>query len=180
MYSDVGDESKIHFVFYTSAPKKNIDTTQIEKIFREQFPDSSAIELDIFFAEDITDEISDAVFAFSIKKLYAEHGKTLLAHNFRYYVKGKTEKTVDDDISKTIKENPASFRLKNNGITIICDSFDIDGNIVKLRNFSIVNGGQTTYQLHKSKNLDAKHDFWLPCKIIKVIGRNNFDLKLPC
>lgn len=214
LYSDIGEESKIHFVFYTSASKKNIDTVQIEKMFCEQFSDSSMIELSLLFADDILDEISDAdsakqivqkenipideknnyllygddaaivnVSAFSIKQLYAEHGKTLLAHNLRYYVKGKAEKTVDDDISKTIKENPASFWLKNNGITIICDSFEIDGNIVKLRNFSIVNGGQTTYQLHKSKNLDAKHDFWLPCKIIKVIGnteqeKDNFILEI--
>ena len=64
---------------------------------------------------------------------------------------------------------PASFWLKNNGITIICDSFELDGVEVKLTNFSIVNGGQTTYLLSKSK-ITAANDLWLPCKIIKTRG----------
>ena len=215
LYSDVGEESKIHFVFYTSAPnKKSIDKAKIEKIFREQFLDSSAIELSLLFADDIVDEIKDAesakqivkkgkIFidetdnyllyrdnavivnasAFSIQQLYIAHGNSLLARNLRYYIKGKNEKRVDNAILKTIKEDPDSFWLKNNGITIICDSFDIDGREVKLRNFSIVNGGQTTHQLKMSKSINADHDLWLPCKIIKILGdseeeKDNFILEI--
>ena len=207
LYSEVGEESKIHFVFYTSAPhKKSIDTADIERKFREQFIDSSAIEVSILFAEDIADEISVAesaaqivkkgkiriddkdnyllydndnynaaivnVSARSINDLYAEHGKTLLARNLRYYIKGRNEKKVDDAISKTIKDNYKSFWLKNNGITIICDDFRIDGREVHLENFSIVNGGQTTYQLSQNASLVAEHDFYLPCKIIKASGNS--------
>ena len=40
----------------------------------------------------------------------------------------------------------SSFWLKNNGITIVCGDFEIDGREVKLRDFSIINGGQTTYR----------------------------------
>ena len=207
-----GDDSKVHFVFYTSAPKKrSVDTDDIEKKFRAQFDDSSAIEVSILFADDIKREIDNAeaqrftiergniriddkdnyllygddavivnVSAFSIKKLYAEHGKNLLALNLRYYIRN-TE--LDKKIRETIRDNPASFWFKNNGITIICEKFRFDGREVHLENFSIVNGGQTTYMLHKSKNLDAAHDFWLSCKIIKTVGitadeKNAFSLEI--
>lgn len=86
-------------------------------------------------------------------------------------------------MKETIEQNPESFWLKNNGITIICDDFRIDGREVHLKNFSIVNGGQTTYVLHKSKFLDKDHDFWLSCKIIKTSGtteteKNIFSLEI--
>ena len=43
--SEIGDESKIHFVFYTSAPKKDsIDTNHLERKFRELFIDSKLID----------------------------------------------------------------------------------------------------------------------------------------
>ena len=123
------------------------------------------------------------VSAFSIKKLYAEHSISLLARNLRYHIKGKNEKRVDDGISKTIKESPENFWLKNNGLTMICDDFQIDGREVKLRNFSIVNGGQTTYMISQSEHIDARHDLWLLCKIIKIKGetedsKKNFVLEI--
>lgn len=46
-----------------------------------------------------------------------------------------------------------------------------------MKNFSIVNGGQTTYNLYKSKELNKDNDFYLPCKIITVRG-NNEDEKI--
>ena len=206
-----GDDSKIHFVFYTSAPKKKIDTVDIEKKFREQFTAFDAIEVSILFVEDIEKQIREAeayrqsvesgkilidapknilhygddavivnVSAFSIKQLYAEYGTNLLSLNLRYHITGGK---IDREIRETIKDNPASFWFKNNGITIICDYFRPDGREVHLENFSIVNGGQTTYMLHKSKNLDAAHDFWLSCKIIKTVGitadeKNAFSLEI--
>ena len=194
------DAAKIHFAFYTSAPKNKIDKEQLKKKFREQFTDFSSMEIFILFAEDVAEEIKESesrkptveygklrideknnylqygdaaaivnVSAFSIKQLYAEHNINLLSRNLRYHIKGGK---LDGEIKKTIKENPETFWLKNNGITIICDDFKIDGREVKLRNFSIVNGGQTTYLLNKSKTIDAKHDFYLSCKIIKATGNS--------
>ena len=40
-----------------------------------------------------------------------------------------------------------------------------------MANFSIVNGGQTSYVLHRSEHIDKHHSFWLPCKIIKIVGK---------
>ena len=215
LHAEIGEESKIHFVFYTSAPKSRIDVRRIEKKFREQFIYSNNIELDILFADDVEDDIKESLLrkpsveygkiqideannylaygddaviinisAFSIKELYAEHNIVLLSQNLRYHIKGKAAGfDIDKAIKNTIEKNPSSFWLKNNGITIICDNFKIDGNVVKLWNFSIVNGGQTTYQIHRNENIDKQNSFWLPCKIIRNTGknedeRNSFSLEI--
>ena len=153
--------------------------------------------LAIFFADDIDTEIHEAesvkriiedekirideannyllygdsaaivnVSAFSIKQLYVKHNTNLLSLNLRYHITGGN---VDKEIRETINNDPDSFWLKNNGLTIICDDFKIDGTEVRLWNFSIINGGQTTYILSKS-NITASRDLWLPCKIIKTSG----------
>lgn len=198
LQSEIGEESKIHFVFYTSAPQSGIHRDRIERKFREQFTGISNIEVSILFAGDIEDEIKESesrrptiesgkicidkrdnsllygedaaivnASAFSIKQLYAQHNTNLLARNLRYHVAGRD---IDKAIAGTINTDPDSFWLKNNGITIICDHFEIDGKEVKLKNFSIVNGGQTTYMLHKNANINSEHDLYLPCKIIKITG----------
>lgn len=104
----------------------------------------------------------------------------MLARNLRYHIAGRE---IDKAIADTINTDPESFWLKNNGLTIICDDFEIDGKEVKLRNFSIVNGGQTTYMLHKSTSINSDHDLFLPCKIIRIMGdtedkKNAFSLSI--
>lgn len=196
--AEMSNEAKICFVFYTSAPQpKNFDLKRVENEFRKQFADVAAIDVKILFADDIKNQIEEwasrkptvergqikiddkdnyllygdnavivNVSAFSIKELYGLHNIALLSRNLRYHIKGGK---LDSTIRKTIKDAPETFWLKNNGITIICDSFKLDGVEVKLTNFSIVNGGQTTYLLSKSK-ITAANDLWLPCKIIKTRG----------
>ncbi len=197
---DVGDESKIKFVLFTCAPKNNIRFDRLKNALYSKLTDQSRFELIVLFDEDIINEIQEAesrrpsvasgkididaannwlvyddmaaivnVSAFSIKKLYAQHHTNLLARNLRYHVSGAS---VDKAIEESINNNPEYFWLKNNGITIICDDFDLDGKEVKLTNFSIVNGGQTTYKLARNKNISEEYDFYLPCKIIRIIGDN--------
>ncbi len=113
------------------------------------------------------------VSAMSAKKLYAMHGNNLLAKNLRYHItssKSGTIGNVDKEIDATINEAPALFWMKNNGITIICDSFRAEGNRIILFNFSVINGGQTLYVMRRNKKLCEDYDFWLPCKIICVHG----------
>lgn len=199
--AELGEESKIHFVFYTSAEQKGIRRDTLEKKFKEQFTDiTNSIDVTILFASDIEGEIKESesrrptvesgkiriderdnyllygdsaaivnVSAFSIKQLYAKHNINLLSRNLRYHIAGRD---IDKAIAETINNDPESFWLKNNGITIICDNFEIDGKEVKLKNFSIVNGGQTTYMLHKNPSINDSHDLYLPCKIIKTTGDN--------
>ena len=83
--------------------------------------------------------------------------------NIRRYVKAKN---VDDAIKSTILHEKDDFWFKNNGLTIACQDYIFDGNTVKMYNFSIVNGGQTTTLI--SKNLkDNSKDFYVLCKIVK-------------
>ena len=209
--SDVGEESKIRFVFYTSAQQSGIRRDRIEKKFREHLSGISNIEVSILFANDIEEEIKESesrrptvetgkiridksgnyllygddaaivnISAYSLKQLYAQHNTNLLARNLRYHVAGRD---IDNAIKETIHKDPDSFWLKNNGITVICDDFKIDGKEVKLTNFSIVNGGQTTYMIHKSPSINSDYDLYLPCKIIKIVGytedeKNQFTLSI--
>ncbi len=209
--AEVGEESKIHFVFFTSAPQNGIKRNSLEKKFKDLFKDYSKIDLTILFGADIVESIKELesrrptvesgkikideannylcygddaiivnVSAFSLKALYAQHNNNLLARNLRYHISGRN---IDKAIDTTIQEEPETFWYKNNGITIICDDFGVDGKEVKLKNFSIVNGGQTTYMIHKSKYVSETSNFYLPCKIIKIIGdtedeKNTFSLEI--
>lgn len=210
--AETSEESKVHFVFYTSAEQKGIRRDLLTKKLKDEFPDlSDKITVSILFVNNIVDEIKESesrrptvengkirldkrdnyllygenaaivnVSAFSIKQLYAQHNINLLSRNLRYHIAGRD---IDRAIADTINNDPDSFWLKNNGITIICDNFEIDGKEVRLKNFSIVNGGQTTYMLHKSSNINESHDLFLPCKIIMTTGgnedeKNKFSLEI--
>lgn len=103
--------------------------------------------------------------ATSIKSLYEKHSENgLFSYNLREHV---TDKGVDEGIEQTIKNDKDNFWFYNNGITIGCEDFRKDGDKIKLYNFSIINGAQTTIKLGKSKLIDGKHDFPLVCKIVK-------------
>ena len=209
--AEIGEESKICFIFYTSAPKNRIREDRIKKLLQDHDLDSQHFEIHLYFGDDIVDEIKESesrrptvetgkiiideannalyygedavivnVSAFSIKELYATHSTNLLSRNLRYYIK---KQDIDSSINETISRSPETFWFKNNGITIICDNFEVDGKQVKLKNFSIVNGGQTTTLLHKSKDINRDNDLFLPCKIIKTIGetedeKNLFSLEI--
>lgn len=201
--SELGSESRIIFVFCTSAPKSKISVDSLEKKFHELFANESNIDLCILFASDIVSELREAesrrptvetgeiiidkagnildygdeaiivnASAMSIKRLYSMHGNNLLAKNLRYHITyRKFGMNVDKEIDETINTAPDLFWMRNNGITIICDSFCADENRVKLANFSVINGGQTIYILKKNKKLDEDNDFFLQCKIIRARGQ---------
>ncbi len=209
--AEVGEESKIHFVFYTSAPKNSIRKDRLEKLIKDNFRDPSRFDLSLYFDKDIIEEIKESesrrpsvergqlmiddtdnvlwydddavivnISAFSLKSLYAEHNNNLLSQNLRYFVK---KADLDGEINLSIRDNPEKFWFKNNGLTIVCDDFDVDGKLVKLQNFSIVNGGQTTYLISKSEYINKDTDLFLPCKIVRTLGetvdeRFNFSLEI--
>lgn len=199
--AEVGEESKIRFVFYTSAKKNRIRTDRIEKIVKEQFQDNDKFEVSLLYVDDLVEEIKELesrrptvesgvitidkannalwydedavvvnVSAFSLKEIYARHNTNLLSRNLRYYIR---KRDIDDSINDTIRNAPDQFWFRNNGITIVCDEFRVDGKIVHLNDFSIVNGGQTTTLIHRSKEITRDKDLYLPCKIIKSIGESS-------
>ncbi|MDC7237505.1 MAG: AIPR family protein [Sphaerochaetaceae bacterium] len=108
------------------------------------------------------DSIMVNISALSLKILYREYSRALLGLNLRYYIRNKR---VDTGLKDTINNNPNNFWYLNNGIVITCDEYSVDGKIITLKSFSIINGGQTTEMIYKT---DFDSDFFIPCKIIKV------------
>ena len=101
----------------------------------------------------------------SLQDLQNRRRNSLLGMNLRYYVR---QKAVDDGIQQTIQKEPKNFWYKNNGIIIICDDYELDGKVLKLYNFSIINGGQTTNRIGR---MDIQEDFYLQCKVVKRKGK---------
>ncbi|WP_370807654.1 AIPR family protein [Faecalibacillus intestinalis] len=97
---------------------------------------------------------------------YKDEG--LLDMNIRKYVKNKM---VDDGIKRTLDKDRSNFWFFNNGIIIACDDCYVDGNTVKIRGFSIVNGGQTTNRIGNYKGSNHE-EFFIPCKIICINNKN--------
>lgn len=112
------------------------------------------------------DSVIVNISAQSLQDLYTRRRNGLLGRNLRYYVR---QKAVDTGIAETIARMPENFWYKNNGVVIVCDNFEIDGIEIKLTNFSIVNGGQTTNRISQ---VDISKDFFLQCKVVKTKGQN--------
>jgi hypothetical protein len=93
---------------------------------------------------------------YDLAKLNNEYASTLAGRNILYgqnlrEALGGKSKTYDS-MTATINTEPELFLFYNNGITILCSDFDAksEGNkvdIITLKNFSIINGAQTTSTL---------------------------------
>lgn len=105
------------------------------------------------------------VSALDLKRLYVKYkSKGLFNRNLRFYIK---QKKVDDGILTTLKSSRDQFWYLNNGIIIGCSDFELDGNNIKLYDFSIINGAQTTSLIGESSYVDSTTNFPVVCKIIK-------------
>lgn len=98
---------------------------------------------------------------------YANHG--LFDLNIRKYVRNTL---VDSGIKSTLDKNRENFWFLNNGIIIACKSYEPDGDTIRLTDFSIVNGGQTTTLISTYKGKNTK-EFYIPCKIISTKKENS-------
>lgn len=113
----------------------------------------------------------------SLQDLFNLHGRQALGMNLRYHVDGnKQNKEVDNGMRQTLEKEPDLFWFRNNGILIVCEDFSIKGDELSFKNFSIVNGGQTSYVLSRG-NMSSK--CYLQCKIAAVVkdtkkGRDEF------
>ena len=108
--------------------------------------------------------------ATSLRGLYNKYiDKGLLNLNIRRFVPSKR---VDKGINDTLRDDRSNFWFYNNGITIACREFDVDGNKVRIYDFSIVNGGQTTTLIGRYKGTNDE-EFYIPCKIISTSKKND-------
>lgn len=83
-----------------------------------------------------------------IVRLYEKFEDRLFDRNVRLFL-GVRKGSVNAGIAETLGDNKTArnFWAYNNGITVICDSFDVRDSNVNLKNFSIVNGCQTAVSL---------------------------------
>jgi hypothetical protein len=126
-------------------------------------------------------------------KLYEMHNTDLLSNNVRYFLgfKGSQKHNANIGILKTLKEESQKFLAYNNGITALAagiestpigDQIDITdqesqssndfismGILSAIRDFRIVNGGQTTAAIFNSKrnsNAVSLYGVYVQVKII--------------
>ena len=91
-------------------------------------------------------------------KIYAEYGSRLLERNVRSFLQAKGN--VNKGIRQTILKEPHRFLAYNNGISATAEAVQLvdlpngGQGIAKIRDFQIVNGGQTTASLYQSVRKD--------------------------
>lgn len=104
-----------------------------------------------------------------LARLYESHGDRLFARNVRGWL-GARKGSVNAGILNTLSdaEERGNFWAYNNGLTIVCDRYAYDqkkGNL-KLTNFSVVNGCQTTVALGQKKKAASKSGVFLLTRVI--------------
>ena len=192
--SQMEDDGEIRVVLFTSyQPNGKREYNKLEKTMRNALSEyecqincGSDIESEIEICEngnlnvdfdklkldkkdnylEYEDSVIVNISAQVLQDLYTRRRNGLLGRNLRYYVR---QKAVDTGIADTIARTPENFWYKNNGVVIVCDDFEIDGTEIKLTNFSIVNGGQTTNRISQ---VDISKDFFLQCKVVKTKGES--------
>lgn len=131
----------------------------------KEYVDEAIIKLDApdnFMRFGTEESLIVNISASSLKNLYEQYGyRGLFAQNLRYYVKNAK---IDGNIIESIQEQPENFWYYNNGVILICDDYVIEGDSIIVRNFSIINGGQTTKLVGET---EFTQDFYIQCKIIK-------------
>jgi hypothetical protein len=90
--------------------------------------------------------------------IYENNGQKLFEQNVRTFLQFKGN--VNKGLKNTIEFRPEMFFAYNNGITATAGAVELssDGRLRKIKNFQIVNGGQTTsaiYAAKKSSLLDV-------------------------
>lgn len=91
-------------------------------------------------------------------KIYAEYGSRLLERNVRSFLQAKGN--VNKGIRQTILKEPHRFLAYNNGISATAEAVQLidlpngGQGIAEIRDFQIVNGGQTTASLYQAVRKD--------------------------
>lgn len=85
-----------------------------------------------------------------LARIYGDYGPRLLEKNVRSYLQARGK--VNKGIQTTIREAPQRFLAYNNGISATAESVVVSGKgtarLEQLRDFQIVNGGQTTASIY--------------------------------
>ena len=119
--------------------------------------------------------------------LYDIHGQRLLERNVRAFLQLKGK--VNKGLRESLISEPDMFLAYNNGITVTAQDVDVDfneygsGSIKRIKDFQIVNGGQTTVSLYRAKkDPTAEVDFskvFVQMKLSVISDENNMDEIIP-
>ena len=123
-----------------------------------------------------------------IAKVMNRYKNSILEYNPRNYL-SISESKVNGKIKKSLTDNASQeFAILNNGITILCDSFNYTDktgqrnkiNII-VNNPQIINGAQTSYTLNKiynkRENLEILNDKKVMVRFIEIIKDDGIDDK---
>lgn len=84
-----------------------------------------------------------------LAEIYDKYGERLLEQNVRTFLQFRGK--VNKGIRNTIKNEPDMFFAYNNGLTVTAEETEVsNGKMLSVKNFQIVNGGQTTASIFMS------------------------------
>jgi cold shock CspA family protein len=98
--------------------------------------------------------------------------KSLFYDNVRDY---QGDNSINKEIAKTITTNPQKFALFNNGITIVCEMFNISFTDILVKNPQIVNGCQTSHVIFNNSKNDQELSKKIPV-VIRLIATKNDEI----
>jgi hypothetical protein len=114
-----------------------------------------------------------------IAELYDKYKTRLLENNVRVFLSAtrKANKGIRDTIGADEGVNAHKFFSYNNGISATAEKIEIkDGKISKIKDFQIVNGGQTTATIHYSRKKDkySLDEVFVAVKITALKNDDNY------
>ena len=139
--------------FVSSGKKSEIIEIDFEETFGTTIPCLSMVDPDSDYQGFLAVIPGDV-----LAGIYDKYGPRLLERNVRSFLQARGN--VNKGIRKTILEEPHRFFAYNNGISATADEIEFSknsngtGQISKVRNLQIVNGGQTTASLYHTAKKD--------------------------
>lgn len=109
--------------------------------------------LKLFINDKAKREQKQSLLPIEIKESAME--EELFDDNVRIFL--SKNNAANKKIIETARRNPKEFFFYNNGVTIICDTCKIMGgspSSIKLRNYQVVNGGQTIHAIYEAARAD--------------------------
>lgn len=167
-YKDKGINFQIKFYNYDDL-EELYDDIEIPKndIELKIVPEEYFVKKVIYHDDTETpiETIVTSIMANSLRPIIEDKKELILALNVRYY---KGENDINSKIKiEYSKGKKSNFWILNNGINAVCEDFEINNNILKIKNFQIVNGGQTTKTLTRIVN-DLPDEVQILMRLTKI------------
>lgn len=133
-----------------------IDGTKILDLLKTSYRKANILPSDFVVNFDSNFIVKDDVYigilsSKELRRLYSEYGDALFYENIRNFLTPRnrppsdTGNTINEEIIKTVKNNPDQFLSRNNGIVIKARGVTVGkNNTLHLEEASVVNGCQTT------------------------------------